>query len=180
MRMPINLRNEFVDYLFADEIKDFSVFFTEYNNALKNHLMVQMYPRIFEANDFIIKNCESVEDIFIIRRGTVLLQTQNGVSFLSLCVNSFFGEEYALFDELPEIDFVSDSNAVECFCIKKPKYLELLKQYPSTFKFVLKRAFKRGKYFKDALEEKSGNLINLFSKDFTFRSETEDSLNLLN
>ena len=178
MRMPLKLRDEFLDYLFSDEIQEFSVFFTEYNNTLKNSIMMQMYPRIFEGNCIIIKNYEDVEDVYIIRRGTVLLQTRHGVSFLSLSVNSFFGEEYVLFDELPEINFASNYDPVECFCIKKSKYLELLSQYPTTFKFVLRRAFKRNKYFKDAVMDTSSNVEFLVSRNVTFRSTNDEPLQL--
>ena len=158
MRMPLKLRDKFIDYLFSDEIKDFSVFFAEYDHELKNNLMLHLYPRIFEENAFILKIHENVDDIYIIRRGTVFLQSPLNIKFISLSEKSFFGEEYALFNKKVEVDFITDIFGVECFCIKKSKYLELLNQHPKTFECVLKRAFKRSKYFKAIMISSCGNV----------------------
>ena len=152
MRMPLQLKNDFIDFLFLDEIEDFSAFFREYDHELKNNLMLLMYPRIFDEDTLILKNHERVEDVYIIRSGTVYLQNKFNNKFLSLSEKSFFGEEYILFNDVLEIDFVSDVSGVECFCLKKSKYLELLNQYPKTFECVLKRAFKRSKYFKAVMK----------------------------
>ena len=182
MRMPLKLRDKFIDYLFSDEIKDFSVFFAEYDHELKNNLMLHLYPRIFEENAFILKIHENVDDIYIIRRGTVFLQSPLNIKFLSLSEKSFFGEEYALFNKKVEVDFITDIFGVECFCIKKSKYLELLNQHPKTFECVLKRAFKRSKYFKAIMISSCGNdqvdtsKIS-FSKNRTDRNIANDYIN---
>jgi hypothetical protein len=48
MRMPLNLRNQFLDYLFSDEIKHFQVFFNDLDLPLKYQMMLSMFPRIVE------------------------------------------------------------------------------------------------------------------------------------
>ena len=147
MRMPLKLRNEFLEYLFSDEIKHFNVFFDELDNQLKYSMMLSMYPRIIEEKAKSIKAGVEVEDVFIIRRGRVTL-SYDQVSFLLLGEKSFFGEEYVLFNKIPKIDFIADEGGLECFCIKKPKYLELLQKFPLSMEKLLKRAFKRCKYFR--------------------------------
>ena len=180
MRMPLRLRNEFIDYLFADEIEHFSVFFTDYNHQLKYSLMLQMYPRIFEENALIIKNGIDVDEIYIVRRGKVYLQTSSNTSFLALSEKSFFGEEFALFGRLPKIDFLAGQYGVEAFCLKKSKYIELLNQYPKTFQYVLRRAFKRAKYFKAVMfavtknEQLDSEDYTTLSRSATFRATTYD------
>jgi hypothetical protein len=69
------------------------------------------------------------------------------VSFLVLGEKSFFGEEFVLFDIRPKINFVADDGGLECFCIKKGKYLEMLDRFPNSYQVLIRRAFKRNKYF---------------------------------
>jgi CRP-like cAMP-binding protein len=152
MRMPQKLRHEFMDYLFADELKYFKIFFSDYELNLRYVLMLNMYPRIFEDKAPIIKAGEEVDEIYLIRRGKVVLSTKIGISFLVLATKSFFGEEFALFGKLPKINFSAEEYGVECFCLKKSKYLELVGKYPSCYQLILKRAFKRAKYFKAVMQ----------------------------
>lgn len=147
MRMPLKLRNEFLEYLFSDEIKHFSVFFDELDKQLKFSMMLSMYPRIIEDKAKAVKAGNEVEDVFIIRRGRVTL-TYDQISFLILGEKSFFGEEYVLFNKIPKIDFIADEGGLECFCIKKGKYLELVQKFPVSMEKLMKRAFKRSKYFR--------------------------------
>ena len=147
MRMPLKLRNEFLEYLFSDEIKHFSVFFDELDKQLKFSMMLSMYPRIIEDKAKAVKAGTEVEDVFIIRRGRVTL-TYDQISFLILGEKSFFGEEYVLFNKIPKIDFIADEGGLECFCIKKGKYLELVQKFPVSMEKLMKRAFKRSKYFR--------------------------------
>lgn len=153
MRMPLNLKNEFNEYLFSDEIEDFKVFFADCDQQLRYNLMANLFPRLFQDKAFIIKIYSEVEEVFIIRRGSALLTSAAGVSFLSLGENSFFGEEYTLLNKRPKINFISGKTGMECFCIKKSKYLELLNASPKSFKPILRRAFKRGKYFKAVMQK---------------------------
>jgi hypothetical protein len=147
MRMPLNLRNQFLDYLFSDEIKHFQVFFNDLDLPLKYQMMLSMFPRIVEEKAIAVEKNDEVEEIFIIRRGKVLLTTKNNVSFLVLGEKSFFGEEFVLFDIRPKINFVADDGGLECFCIKKGKYLEMLDRFPNSYQVLIRRAFKRNKYF---------------------------------
>jgi CRP-like cAMP-binding protein len=153
MRMPLNLRNEFIEFLFSDEIELFNVFFSEYEKQLKYDMMLFMYPRIFEENAYIIKHGEEIDEIFVIRRGKVLFTSLFGVGFLSLPEKSFFGEEFVLLNKPANINILSYMTVVECFCLKKSKYLELLNQYPKSFQNVIKRAYKRDKYFKSVADQ---------------------------
>ncbi|OMJ82391.1 hypothetical protein SteCoe_16931 [Stentor coeruleus] len=193
MRMPLKLRNEFMEYLFSDEIEYFKVFFTDYEKQLSYSMMLNMYPRIFEEKNAVIKNATEVEEIYIIRRGKVILTTTMGTSFLVLGEKSFFGEEYVLFNDTPKILFYADSLGVECFCIKKGKYLELLNKYPKSFQAVLRRAFKRAKYFKAVMQHgvkkeeigyEEGNLIKtktarsgagMYLSNFSWEYEQEEN-----
>lgn len=169
MRMPLDLRNKFMDYLFSDEIQEFNVFFADLDLQLKYQLLLSTFPRIIEERSIAIKAHTEVEEIFIIRRGKVLLTTPNKTSFLVLGDKSFFGEEYVLFNKLPKIEYIADDGGLECFCIKKNKYLELLNKFPECFQILLKRAYKRSNYFKAVMHS------NLAKDDIGF----EDDENLI-
>ena len=152
MRLPVGLRHELIEFLFSDEIFDYKIFFGEFEKYLKYSLILSMYPRIFEEKTPVIKGSTVVDEIYIIKRGRVLLTSVFGNSFLALGEKSFIGEELVLFNKVAKIDFVADLLGVECFCIKKSKYLDLLSKYPKSFRAVLRRAFKRGKYFKAVIQ----------------------------
>lgn len=175
MRMPIDLRNRFLDYLFFDEIQEFSVFFTDLDIQLKYQLMLSTYPRIIEEKTPAIKANTEVEEIFIIRRGKVLLTTTSKISFLILGEKSFIGEEFVLFNKVSKIDFIADEGGLECFCIKKGKYIELLNKFPNSFHTLLKRAFKRNKYFKAVMQSNISADDIGYNENSLIRSKTTKS-----
>ena len=165
-RMPLNLKAEFEEYLYSDDIGDFKTFFTGHEKQLKSEIMSGLYPRLFEESSQILKIRAEVDEIYIIKRGSVVLASAFGLSFLELGPKSFFGEEFALLKKTPKMNFLAGELGVECLCINKSKYIELLMNYPQSLRACTKRAFKRGKYFKAAMIKilKNDELSNSFGK----------------
>lgn len=178
-RMPSDLRIEFEEYLFIDDIEYFKIFFLDHQAPLKRDIMSNVYPRLFEENSQIIKLRTEVEEIYIIRRGSVTLTSGLGVSFLELNEKSFFGEEFVLLNKTPTMNFIAGELGVECLCIKKSKYLDLLMNYPKSLKSCTRRAFKRRKYFKAAMvkiltNDEISDSLNTGEKEKSLRSKANE------
>ena len=148
MRLPYKLRVKLNKHLFEDEVQRFDIFFHGCSEVFSYQMVLNMFPRKFDARSEIIPAGTRVRELYFINKDSVLLCTRGGVQpFCRLPEKSYFGDEYILFRENPPMAYFSDAKGCELFCVKRSRFEKLIKRFPVAFESLVKKAYKRRLYF---------------------------------
>lgn len=148
-RLPAKLREKLINNLFGFMIEKYSLFFSDCELKFCHSILMNMYPRHFQYGEEILSIEQDVTDVYFINSGSVAVGTKLGYQrFLRLPMSSFFGEEFVIFDSIPPMAFIADSDGVEILCVKKEAFMNSLMKYPKCFNKISAMAFRRGAYFR--------------------------------
>ena len=151
-RLPAKLREKLINNLFGFMIDKYSSFFSGCELKFCHSLLTNMYPRHFRSGEVILSIEQDVTDVYFINSGSVAIGTKRGYQrFLRLPMSSFFGEEFVIFDSIPPMAFIADSEGVEILCVKKEAFMNSLIKYPKCFNKISAMAFRRGAYFRSEM-----------------------------
>ena len=145
-RLPYRLREEVLDFMFEDEIKKFSCFFTACDRYFKHKIIGGMCPRyVQKKRSEIISADQYGNELYFIVKSRILVM-KNDEEILILPENSHFGEDLLIFNNKSEYSYLLNNSSVDLFVISKAQYMDILKFFPEEKQRAQQRAYLRRKY----------------------------------
>ena len=91
------MQTELIEFLFSDFITKFNSMFDFCEKGFRNELIIQMYSRRVHSGSDIIWNGHRVKKISFLTRGTISINTIDGLCFFLMEPGSIFGDYQHIF-----------------------------------------------------------------------------------